>query len=82
MAAPTTQAEALALTSPRFRAGTSRIIAKVANKRDVKCAACRRKVSGGALYFDVGLRAHTLYEKTHARRGLIWHVWCPKCAAE
>lgn len=82
MAAPTTQAEALALTSSEFQKGARRIVARMANKKDVKCCGCRAKVTGGEMYFDKGLRASTLNEKFYARKGLIWYPHCAKCAAK
>lgn len=81
MPTPTTQAEAVALTSEAFRKG-GKVIARVANKRPAKCCTCRAKLDGGAMYFDQGLRATTLRERQNARKGLIWYSYCPGCAAK
>jgi hypothetical protein len=86
-AMPKTQAEALALVNESTKRGALRIVAKIANTRDAWCSGCRGRkkkieAGSGALYFSVGLRATTLRERQYARKGLVWHSYCFKCATK
>ena len=44
-----------------------------------KCQDCKKPIKVEDLYWAFGLRATTLNEKFHARKGCVWYYYCEAC---